>query len=161
MAGGCGGGDEGSTASNPANRYARGGSAESQAPKGASRVLREIYRQFPAPKPDSGVKGSAAAIKAGERACADKTPLEVKEAFYPVAIEAGGLEAGSDKAKMIDDIETYAKQTSHDGSFVAGQLAAGAYEATLPEATARYGYQGCVYVLARRLKRELVPKAAR
>jgi hypothetical protein len=104
------------------------------------------------------VKASAAAIRAGKRACAGKTPLEVKEAFYPIALEKGGLEAGSPQAKMIADTGNYEKRIAHDTSFAAGQLAAGAYEATLSKATARYGYQGCIYSLALRLKRELAPK---
>lgn len=159
VAGGCGGSDsDGSTAAEaPPSPYTRGGAAERQAPKGASPVLREIYRQFPAPQADPAVKRSARALKAGERACAGKSPLEVKEEFYPAAIESGGLEEGSPQAKTIAEIEHYEKN-SFDPSFVAGQLAAGAYEATLPEAIARYGYQGCIYSLALRLKRELSPQ---
>jgi hypothetical protein len=159
VAGGCGGSSDsdGSTAAEtPPNPYAHGGSAERQAPKGASPVLREIYRQFPAPRADPAVKRSARAIEAGRRACAGKSPLEVKEEFYPAAIESGGLEEGSPRADTIAEIESYEKN-SPDPSFVAGQLAAGAYEATLPKAIARFGYQGCIYSLSLRLKRELAP----
>lgn len=159
-ASGCGGGgSEGSTgAQTKPSPYARGGSAESQAPRGSSPALREIYRQFPAPKADPEVKASAAAIAAGKKACAGKAPLEVKEAFYPVAIEQGGLEQDSPQAKMIAAIDSYEKRV--DGSFVAGQLAAGAYAATLPQARSQFGYQGCIYSLALRVKRELAPKRA-
>lgn len=129
--------------------------AESKAPKGASPTLLQIYRQFPAPQADPKVRRSAAAIKAGEKACAAKTPLQVKEAFYPVAIAKGGLEEGGEQAKMIAATGKYEKNASKDASFTAGQLAADAYEATLPEAIGQYGYQGCVYALARRLEGEL------
>lgn len=102
------------------------------------------------------MKRSARAIAAGKKACAGKSTLEVKEEFYPVAIESGGLEEGSPQAETIAEIESYEKN-SPDPSFVAGQLAAGAYEATLPKAIARYGYEGCIYSLSLRLKRELAP----
>jgi hypothetical protein len=128
--------------------------AEAKAPKGASPVLRQIYRQFPKPKPNPTVKGSAKALAAGEAACKDKSPLEVKEEFYAAA--KANLQP--EEAKMIARLPSFAKKTATDPSFVAGQLAADAYQATLPEALAQFGYQGCVYALALRLKGELGPK---
>lgn len=103
------------------------------------------------------MKGSAAAIKAGERACAGRSPLQVKQKYFPLAIRNGGLAAGSEEAKAIARIAGFEKAAS-DSSFASGQLAADAYQATLPETTARFGYQGCVYALARRLERRLAPQ---
>jgi hypothetical protein len=158
--GGCGSSSDSQGGSTDTATFptARGGKAEREAPKGASPVLREIYRQFPPPKPNPVVEGSAAAIEAGEAACEGKTPLAVKAAFYAEAVEAGNLEAGSPQAKMIAKLPSYQRRAASDTSFVAGQLAAGVYQATLPERIAQFGYQGCIYSLARELKRELAPR---
>jgi hypothetical protein len=137
---------------------APGGKAEKEAPEGASATLRALYRQFPKPTPNPEVKGSAKAIRAGEAACKGKTPSQVKAAFYSAAIEEGNLKAGSPEAKMIAKLPSYEAKAPQDSAFVAGQLAADTYQATLPEAVAQFGYQGCVYSLALRLKRELAPK---
>jgi hypothetical protein len=51
--------------------------------------------------------------------------------------------------------ESFQRHVAANQSFVAGQLAADAYQATLPEATGGFRYQGCVYSLAVRLEREL------
>lgn len=122
-----------------------------RAPRGASTVEREIYRQFPPPKSNPEAKGSAAAIAAGEKACIGKSPVEVKEEFF---VEASSR-LNADQEKMINEIGSYEKRSRTEPSFTAGQLAAGTYEATLPEAVAIYGYQGCVYALAKGLKHEL------
>ncbi len=58
---------------------------------------------------------------------------------------------------MIANIDKYAKQVSKDPSFAAGQLAADAYQATLPVQIGQYGYQGCVYALAHQLEQRLGP----
>jgi hypothetical protein len=128
-----------------------------QPPKGASPVLREIYRQFTLRKPDPQVKGSAKAIAAGRAACAGRTPVEVERTYYPIAVSRGTLDPDSAQAKTISEIGKYAKTVSRDPSFVAGQLAAGAYQATLPPRIATFGYAGCVYELARRLEKQLAP----
>lgn len=128
--------------------------AEAKAPKGASPTLRQIYRQFPAPKPDPEVKGSAAAIKAGKRACQDKTPTEVKEEFFPAAQP----NLAPEQTKMIARVGSFEANAGKDASFVAGQLAADTYQATLPEAVAQAGYQGCIYSLARGLEHRLAPQ---
>jgi hypothetical protein len=128
-----------------------------QPPKGASPVLKEIYRQFIPRKPDPRVKGSAQAIAAGEAACAGKTPVEVERKYYSIAVRKGALDPTSEQAKMIAEIDRYAKNVARDPSFVAGQLAAGAYQATLPTRIATFGYSGCVYVLARQLEKQLAP----
>jgi hypothetical protein len=125
--------------------------AAQRAPKGASPIEREIYRQFPPPRPDPSVSKSANVIRAGEGACRDKSPLEVKEEFYAVA-SSKLLPA---QKQMIAEIGYWAKRSKRDEGFTAGQLAADVYQATLPEAVNRFGYQGCVYSLAQRLKHEL------
>jgi hypothetical protein len=128
--------------------------AEAKAPKGASPVLRQIYRQFPAPKPEPQEKSAAKAIEAGEKACQGKTPLEVKEEFFPAA--QASLEP--EQAKMIARVGSFEANAARDSSFVAGQLAADTYQATLPEAVAQAGYQGCVYALAQGLEHRLAPQ---
>lgn len=163
---GCGSGSPSATSvpetatSNPAGAAAakkaaaRARAAEGNAPKGASPTLRAIYRQFPPPQADPKVKGSAAALEAGERACAGKTPVEVKERFFAAA----RAHLNSEQKKMIARIGSYERHAAKDASFAAGQLAADTYEATLPASAGQYGYQGCVYALARRLERELAPR---
>ena len=101
------------------------------------------------------MKGSAAAIRAGEKACAGKSPVEVKEKYLPIALERGTLEAGSPQTKMIAEIDRYAKHVKTEPSFTAGQLAADAYQATLPKRLQTAGYQGCIYSLAKQLESEL------
>jgi hypothetical protein len=128
-----------------------------QPPKGASPILKEIYRQFTLREPDPRVKGSARAIAAGRAACAGKTPVEVERRYYPIAVQRGTLDPASDQAKMIAEISKYAKNVSKDPSFTAGQLAADAYQATLPPRVATFGYAGCAYALARRLEKQLAP----
>jgi hypothetical protein len=158
---GCGGSSGDSSSSTEAvtpSPTAPGGKAEQEAPKGASPVLREIYRQFPKPQPEAGDPASAKAIRAGERACKGKTPIEVKQKFYADATEDGTLVPNSPEGKMIGEIPHFETQSSKSSAFVAGQLAADVYEASLPEAEAAAGYQGCVYSLALRLKRELAPR---
>jgi hypothetical protein len=148
-------GDQGSGVPAPT---ARGGAAEREAPKGASPVLREIYRQFPKPQADPAVRASAAAIAAGRKACRGKTPLQVKEEFYPKAVEKGALRADSPRGQMIAEVASIEARSGVDPSFAAGQLAAAAYEAAQPQATAHYGYRGCVYSLARELQRKLASR---
>jgi hypothetical protein len=161
--GGCGSSGGKSPAEKQAERQAEvSGSGRTSAnshvnapPKGAPPMVRELYREFPPPKPDPTVKGSAAAIRAGERACAGKTPVEVKEKYLPIALERGRLESGSPQAKMIGEIDRFAKHLETEASFTAGQLAGDAYQATLPERLQTAGYQGCVYSLAKRLESRL------
>jgi hypothetical protein len=117
-------------------------------------MVRELYRQFPPPEPDSRVSGSAAAIRAGKRACAGKTPLEVKEDFYPVAVEMGRIDPESPSGKMIAGIRRL--DLKSEASFIAGQLAADAYKATLRPSLASSGFEGCVYALATELERKLL-----
>jgi hypothetical protein len=126
--------------------------AEAEAPKGASPVLRQIYRQFPPPQPDPAVKGSAEAIQAGERACRGKTPLEVREEFIA---ESDLLEP---QAELVAELPKLERSAATNGAFVTGQLGALVYERTLPERVASYGYQGCVYSLALVIKRKLAPR---
>jgi hypothetical protein len=113
-----------------------------------------IATQFPKPKPIAGApKGAMKAIHAGEKACAGKTPQEVRDEFLAAAQEGGRLNEGQEK--MLAQLPRYEKQSRTSPDFAAGQLAAGVYEATLPEKLARSGYQGCVYALAVQLRHEL------
>jgi hypothetical protein len=109
----------------------------------------QLARTFPAPKAPAGsLPGSAAAIEAGREACRGKTPLQVREEF----IDAADLP--EEQGTMVAELAKYEKQPP-TVSFVAGQIAAGVYQATLPEKKAAAGYQGCVYELALQLRREL------
>ena len=56
---------------------------------------------------------------------------------------------------MIAELDHFERQAADSPDFVAGQLAAGVYEATLPEKLRIAGYQGCVYELARQLEKEI------
>jgi hypothetical protein len=127
--------------------------AEAKAPPGSSPTLRAIYRSFPPPRTGGMAPAAARATEAGRSACKDKTPVEVKEAFYARA--RANLEAA--QARIIDRIATYEAHAKGDRSFVAGQLAADTYAATQPETLAAAAYQGCIYSLVRRLERELAP----
>ena len=168
-AAGCGGSDQTTTAeTTPAPVTAAGRHSElvgggrtgskspaNPAPKASSLVVQEIYRQFPPPEPEPGVSGSAAAIRAGERACAGKTPVEVKEETFAAAVGSGNLDPASPEGKLIAQIERFESRVTKEPSFTAGQLAADSYKATLPAGLAASGYQGCVYALAKELERRL------
>jgi hypothetical protein len=117
--------------------------------------VRELYRQFPPPEPDPGVRGSARAVRTGERACADKTPVEVKEAFYPVAIAQGALDPDSPEGRMFARIDEFEARVTREPSFTAGQLAAAVFKRTMPKRLASSGAQGCIYALARELERRV------
>ena len=128
--------------------------AGSSTPQGATAPISEqLARTFPVPKPGPGsLPGAAAAIEAGRKACKGKTPLQVREEFI------GSAKNLSDEQEaMIGELPKYEKQAV-TSNFVAGQLAAGVYEATLPEEKATAGYQGCVYELALQVRRELTKK---
>ena len=145
LASGCGGGDE--TQPTTVSEREQLEALAEPPPKQASPLLKSIYREFQPPKPDPEVKVSAKAIKAGERECKGKTPLEVREEFI------GESELNEDQEEVVNELERYEKHPSP--SYPAGQLGALVYEKTLPEATASYGFQGCVYSLSLRVKREL------
>jgi hypothetical protein len=155
LAAGCGGGGASQgevqeAAARQAQARARRALA-ARVPRGASSALRALYASFPPPKPDPAREGSGAAIRAGEGACAQRTPLQVKARFYAEARN----DLNPNQRKLIARLSHYEAISRHDPSFSAGQLAADAYAATLPKAIARYGYQGCVYALARQLEREM------
>jgi hypothetical protein len=117
-------------------------------------MTKQLAVTFPLPKPEPGSpSGTAAAIEAGRKACQGKTPIEVREAFIE---SAKGLNEG--QQEMLDELPKYERQAGNSPDFAAGQLAAGVYEATLPEAQGTAGYQGCVYELALQLRRELAKK---
>jgi hypothetical protein len=145
LAAGCGGEDETQPAT--VSERAELAALAEPPPKNATPLLKSIYRQFQPPTPDPEVKGSAKAIKAGERVCKDKTPLEIREQFI------GESDLNEDQEKIVSELEHYEKTPSP--SYPAGQLGALVYEMSLPEATATYGFQGCVYSLSLGVKREL------
>lgn len=128
---GCGGGEDEGTTQSPATT-----------PSKASLPLEAAIRQsFPKPKPDPGVEGSAEAIEAGEDACDGMTPKQVLHEFIPSA------RLSPDQRQAVEQLPTAEAHPTAD--FVAGQLAALAYEGTLRGESAAFGYQGCVYALAR------------
>jgi hypothetical protein len=113
----------------------------------------QLAGTFPVPKPGPGsLPGSAAAIEAGRKACRGKTPLQVSEEFIGAA---KGID--DEQSAMIDELPKYEKQAVTP-NFIPGQLAAGVYEATLPEKEKAAGFQGCVYELALQARRELASK---
>jgi hypothetical protein len=113
-----------------------------------------IAKQFPSPKPTEGAPpGAMKSIEAGRKACKGKTPAQVRDEFIGAA---SGLDEGQEA--MLGELGRFEKQSRTSPDFVAGQLAAGVYEATLPEEEARFGYQGCVYELALQLRKELAKK---
>jgi hypothetical protein len=113
-----------------------------------------IAHQFPKPKPlENAPPGAARAIAKGQRVCKGKKPKQVVDEFIGQARKEGVLNEGQEE--MLEEIGQYEKQARTSPDFAAGQLAAGVYEATLPEELARSGYQGCVYELALQLRREL------
>lgn len=144
---GCGGGGSESTFTSPHQRLEE--KAEAEAPKGASSLLRRIYRTFPPPQADPTVKHSAKAIKKGERSCKGKTPLQVKEQFIS-------------QSKLLPEQKQMVAKLAHYESlpttpdFVAGQLAALVYEGTVSnKALANYAYRGCIFSMVRRLEHKL------
>jgi hypothetical protein len=145
LAAGCGGGDE--TQPTTVSERAQLEALAEPPPKHASPLLKSIYREFQPPKPDPQVKASGKAIKTGERVCKNKTPLEIREQYI------GESELNEAQEEVVNELEHYEKHPSP--SYPAGQLGALVYEKTLPEETANYGFQGCVYSLSLRVKREL------
>jgi len=125
--------------------------AEAEAPKGASPTLRAIYVNFQKPQPDPASKGSGKAIVAGESACHGKKPQEVVEELLPAA----RTNLSPEQEAMIAKIGSYEARASSDADFVAGQLAGDVYQASLQTKLAQFGYQGCVYALAKQLEQRL------
>lgn len=164
VAGGCGGDGGDGEESNPAaerkietsggGRTHRGSPANPPS-KGAPPFVREIYRQFPPPTANPEVSGSRAAVRAGERACAGKTPVEVKETYFPIAVERGRIEPGSPEADTIEEIDSFESRVTEEPSFAAGQLATTAYRETKPRRLASFYGRGCIYALAKELERRV------
>jgi hypothetical protein len=117
----------------------------------------QLAQVFPVPKPEpTDLPGAAKSIAAGREACRGKTPEEVRDEFMAAAEAEGGLEEG--QLEMLEELDRFEQQASHSPNFAAGQLAAGVYEATLPEKKRLAGYRGCVYELALQLRQELEKK---
>ncbi len=147
LASGCGGGGGDETQPTTVSEREQLEALAEPPPPHASFLLKSIYREFQPPKPNPEVKGSAEAIKSGERECKEKTPLEVREEFI------GESDLNEAQEEVVNELERYEKHPSP--SYPAGQLGALVYEKTLPEETADYGFQGCVYSLSLGVKREL------
>jgi hypothetical protein len=131
--------------------------AEQPALNPSAPITEQLAVTFPKPKVEAGSPpGTAEAINAGRKACKGKTPVEVRDEFLSAAEAGAGLDDG--QKEMVGEIGKYEQQGSHSPNFAAGQLAAGVYEATLPEKQWIAGYQGCVYELALQLRRELSKK---
>ncbi len=147
----CGGDGSGSGQPGTDASTAQSGKA---ALKPTAPIDKQLAVVFPKPKAEAGSPpGTAKAIEAGRRACRGKTPTEVRDEFLSDAEAAGGFSEG--QKEMIGEIGKFEEQASHSPNFAAGQLAAGVYEATLPEEQMNAGYRGCVYELALQLRREL------
>lgn len=154
---GCGGDSSGE--GTDANQSSSGaGSEPAQKPLPPDAPISQVLaRTFPKPQPlPQSPPGAEKWIKAGEKACAGKSPAEVIDEFMPAAETQTTF--SEDQKQMIGEIAHYEKQASQSPDFAAGQLAAGVYERSLPETQGRSGYQGCVYQLALQLRRELAGK---
>jgi hypothetical protein len=162
-AGGCGDGEDGEQPDPAAERKIEQtgggrtdrGSPANPPPKGASPFVRELYRQFPPPRANPDVKGAAAAVRAGARACANKAPVEVKEAYFPIAVERGRIDPDGPEGRTIEEIERFERNVTEEPSFAAGQLATAAYRETKPRRLANFYGRGCVYALAKALERRV------
>jgi hypothetical protein len=128
--------------------------AEATAPKEASPTLKGVYRSFQRPRTEAMEPEVANAVEKGETACAAKTPIAVREEFFAAA--KATLEP--EQLKLIGQIGKFEADEKNDQSFVAGQLAADVYAATLYDEEAQGGYQGCVYALAQALEKRLAPR---
>jgi hypothetical protein len=145
----CGGGSDSGQTTAPAATTGGSPALNPTAP-----ITKQLAAVFPVPKAPPGSPSTVtAAIEAGRKACRGKTPLQVREEFLE---SAQGL--GEDQEKMIAQLPKFESQAGTSPNFAAGQLAAGVYEATLPEKQMVAGYQGCVYELALQLRRELAKK---
>ena len=110
---------------------------------------------FPKPRPTAGAPPKAESfIEAGQKACRGKTPAQVAGKYMPQARAADAV--SPEQEELVDQLGSYESNPTSD--FAAGQIAAGIYEATLPELQQRSGYQGCVYELALQLRQELANK---
>jgi hypothetical protein len=141
----CGDGDEDSP-----TETLQGEAAKPPLPPDAP-LTQQLGRAFPRPEPIEGAPPKAQAfIDAGRKACNGKSPSQVIDEFLP---QAGADDFDESQEELIGKIGQYEQNPTAD--FAAGQIAAGVYEATLPELQQRSGYQGCVYELAQQLRREL------
>lgn len=131
-----------------------GGSTAEAEPDPQTRRVRaqRLHQNFPKPAPAPEAKQTSdKVIAAGEEACRGMTPAEVKARFYAQA----QANLDPDQRRLIEELPKYEEEAQRDPSFVAGQIAATVYAATLPETQHDYGFQGCVYELARGLSQEL------
>jgi hypothetical protein len=145
--GGCGsGGSSTGVAMTPA-RTTTAASKPVRETKEASPTVPPARSAFPPPDTEAMEPEAVSAAEAGEAACRGKTPSAVKEEFYAEAEES----LTPEQVQAIGRLGKFEAQESTDQSFIAGQLAADVYAATLPPESAQAGYQGCVYALAQGL----------
>jgi hypothetical protein len=112
---------------------------------------KQLNQVFPPPEPTAGAPPKAEQfIAAGQDACKGMTPSQVIDQYLP---QTGSEDFSKSQEELIETIGKYEQDPTAD--FAAGQIAAGVYEATLPELQGRSGYQGCVYELAQQLRTEL------
>jgi hypothetical protein len=110
-------------------------------------LLRQVYSSFQPPRADPRVLGSAKAIRAGEKACRGKTPRQVVERYLPES------DLSAQQREALKQLPSAEEHPSAD--FVAGQLAALVYRGALASTLGEYSYRGCIYELAKGLKRQL------
>jgi hypothetical protein len=114
--------------------------------------VKALKESFPPPKPAPKAKGlSEKAISQGQEACAGKTPSQVKAAY----LNQAKPKLEPDQLKLVSELARYEAEAKDEASFIAGQIAATVYAATLPEAQHDYGFEGCVYALSRVLAGEI------
>lgn len=118
-----------------------------------------LQDQFPPPDVSELDPQATAAVRAGQQACLGKTPLEIRAEYLDDAVQ-NGLDLTSPRGTMFKQPQNFRQPFRPGSSFASGQLAAGVYEETLPESSASYGFQGCVYELAREQARRM-KRAAR
>jgi hypothetical protein len=123
---------------------------EDLSPKAAAYYAERLKESFPKPKPAPGARQiSAKAIQAGQQACKGATPTEIAERYEEEA------KLDPDQDELLEELPRYEEEAVRDPSFVAGQIAAMVYEATLAGGAGDYGFQGCVFALAGGLERQL------
>jgi hypothetical protein len=119
-----------------------------------------LAENLPPPDTRGLSRDQKVALRAGRRACRGKTPLQVRDEYLAEATDSGSLDLDSPQGELVSDLSYFRFEPDEGPSFAAGQLAAGVYEATLPESTANAGFQGCVYELARVQVRRMRQAAA-
>lgn len=156
---GCGGnGDSDASTSSAAagdgqgQNGAESGSTQPNRPPQGAAAIRE---NFPPPDTKGLPAGQVAAIRAGQKACEGKRPLQVRAEYLDEATAGGTLDLDSPEGELVSDPKRFRTLPGTTPDFPAGQLGADVYAATVPQAVAQSAYKGCVYELARVQARRL------